>query len=69
MTTYDVVVIGAGHNGLVCACYLAAKGLKVSFPVEVRVTAGAVAGRVRLLGAVEDLVIQEAFDVVADVGQ
>ena len=28
-TRYDVAVIGAGHNGLVCACYLAAAGLKV----------------------------------------
>jgi phytoene dehydrogenase-like protein len=27
--TVDVVVIGAGHNGLVCACYLAAAGLQV----------------------------------------
>ncbi len=27
--TYDVAVIGAGHNGLVCACYLADAGLKV----------------------------------------
>lgn len=27
--TYDVAVIGAGHNGLVCACYLAEAGLKV----------------------------------------
>ena len=26
---YDAVVVGAGHNGLVCACYLAARGLKV----------------------------------------
>jgi phytoene dehydrogenase-like protein len=26
---YDAVVIGAGHNGLVCACYLASAGLKV----------------------------------------
>jgi phytoene dehydrogenase-like protein len=25
----DVVIIGAGHNGLACACYLAAAGLKV----------------------------------------
>src|SRR5689334_11199318 len=26
---HDVVVIGGGHNGLVCACYLAAGGLDV----------------------------------------
>jgi phytoene dehydrogenase-like protein len=26
----DVVVVGAGHNGLVCACYLAARGLAVT---------------------------------------
>ena len=25
----DALIIGAGHNGLVCACYLAAAGLKV----------------------------------------
>src|SRR3954471_16335399 len=26
---YDAVIIGGGHNGLVCACYLAAAGMKV----------------------------------------
>jgi phytoene dehydrogenase-like protein len=26
---YDVVIVGGGHNGLVCACYLASAGLKV----------------------------------------
>jgi len=29
MPAYDAVIIGGGHNGLVCACYLAAAGLKV----------------------------------------
>jgi phytoene dehydrogenase-like protein len=27
--TFDAVIIGGGHNGLACACYLAAAGLKV----------------------------------------
>jgi len=25
---YDAVIVGAGHNGLTCACYLARAGLK-----------------------------------------
>src|SRR6266487_4634260 len=29
MRTYDVVIIGAGHNGLTCAAYLGMAGLKV----------------------------------------
>ena len=29
MQSYDVVIIGAGHNGLVCAAYLGMAGLKV----------------------------------------
>lgn len=28
-TFYDAIVIGAGHNGLTCACYLAKSGLSV----------------------------------------
>ncbi|WP_300973996.1 NAD(P)/FAD-dependent oxidoreductase [Sphingomonas sp. LHG3406-1] len=28
--TYDAIIIGAGHNGLVCSYYLAKKGLKVA---------------------------------------
>jgi phytoene dehydrogenase-like protein len=39
---YDVVVIGAGHNGLVCACYLAEAGLKVRVLERREVVGGAV---------------------------
>src|SRR4051812_32356302 len=28
-SSYDAVIIGAGHNGLVCGAYLAKAGLKV----------------------------------------
>ncbi|HEY6230895.1 MAG TPA: FAD-dependent oxidoreductase, partial [Pyrinomonadaceae bacterium] len=28
MPDYDIIIIGAGHNGLVAACYLAKAGLK-----------------------------------------
>jgi phytoene dehydrogenase-like protein len=38
----DVLIIGAGHNGLVCAYYLAARGLKVSI-LEARAVVGGAA--------------------------
>src|SRR5512137_2947386 len=38
----DVIIIGAGHNGLTCACYLAAAGLKVHI-VERRAVVGGAA--------------------------
>ena len=28
-TRFDVVIVGGGHNGLTCACYLAKAGLSV----------------------------------------
>src|SRR5436190_9639766 len=38
----DALVIGAGHNGLTCACYLAAAGLSVTV-VERRAVVGGAA--------------------------
>src|SRR4028119_1528758 len=37
----DVLIIGAGHNGLVCAWYLAKKGLKVTVLERRHVVGGA----------------------------
>jgi phytoene dehydrogenase-like protein len=38
---YDVVIIGAGHNGLTCAAYLGVAGLKVKVLERRRVVGGA----------------------------
>ena len=37
----DIVIIGAGHNGLVCACYLASAGLNVKVVERRSVVGGA----------------------------
>src|SRR5471030_3225143 len=42
MAHYDVVIIGAGHNGLTCACYLAKAGLKVLVLERRHIVGGAV---------------------------
>jgi phytoene dehydrogenase-like protein len=41
MQTYDVVIIGAGHNGLTCAAYLGMAGLKVKVLERRSVVGGA----------------------------
>ena len=41
-TTYDVAVIGGGHNGLTCACYLAKSGLRVVVLERRNIVGGAV---------------------------
>jgi phytoene dehydrogenase-like protein len=42
MPHYDVVVVGAGHNGLTCACYLAKAGRKVLVLERRHIVGGAV---------------------------
>src|SRR5262252_5162606 len=41
MPAYDVVIVGAGHNGLVCAAYLAMAGLRVKVLERRHVVGGA----------------------------
>jgi phytoene dehydrogenase-like protein len=41
MSEIDVLIIGAGHNGLVCACYLAEKGLNVRIVERRNIVGGA----------------------------
>ena len=40
-TDTDVVIIGAGHNGLTCAAYLAVSGLRVRVVDRRKVVGGA----------------------------
>jgi len=38
---FDVIVVGGGHNGLTCACYLAKSGLKVAIFEKRQILGGA----------------------------
>lgn len=42
MSHYDIVIVGAGHNGLTCACYLAKAGRKVLVLERRHIVGGAV---------------------------
>jgi phytoene dehydrogenase-like protein len=42
MAHYDVIIVGAGHNGLTCACYLAKAGRKVLVLEKRHIVGGAV---------------------------
>lgn len=50
MTVYDALVIGAGHNGLICAAYLAKAGLHTLL-IEARDDVGGCASTVDAIGA------------------
>ena len=48
-TRFDAIVIGGGHNGLVCAAYLAQAGVKV-LVVEARSEVGGTAASEQYAG-------------------
>ncbi len=52
MSKYDAIVIGAGHNGLVCAAYLARAGLR-TVVLERREQVGGMIGNSHLLPGVQ----------------
>lgn len=56
MADYDAIVVGAGHNGLVCALYLARAGMRVAVVERSKTIGGAVrSGEVTLPGFQHDL--------------
>lgn len=72
---FDAVVVGAGHNGLICATYLARSGLRTAI-LEARPTPGGCASTVDALGArvnvcncdhllVRSLPLEEELDLAA----
>ncbi len=50
MKTYDAIIVGAGHNGLIAACYLAKAGLQVVVVEKNEWIGGAAASRSRYPG-------------------
>ena len=42
MPEYDAIVVGGGHNGLICACYLARAGQRVLVAERREIVGGAV---------------------------
>ena len=60
MAHYDVVIVGGGHNGLTCACYLAKAGLKVLVLERRHIVGGAVCTQ-------EDLIPGYRLDVGSSV--
>jgi len=55
MSSYDHIIVGAGHNGLICACYLARAGEKVLVLERRPIVGGAV--------CTEEIVPGYQFDV------
>lgn len=56
MADYDAIIVGAGHNGLVCALYLAHAGMRVAVLERSSTVGGAVrSGEVTLPGFNNDL--------------
>ena len=61
---HDVIVIGAGHNGLVAACYLAKAGHDVLVVEASDVIGGCTTTKAHITGAPDHLISPCAVDMM-----
>jgi len=65
MNSYDAIIIGSGHNGLVAACYLAQSGKRV-LVLEKNLTLGGATASVKTFSGVDAKLSRKTRDITSN---